>query len=340
MRILLSAVGTRGDVQPLLALALELRALGHLARLCIPPNFLDWARDLEFEARPLGISMRPGPIPNPMPDLITDQFETLMEASQDCQLILGAGTHQYAARSIAQIRDIPCLQAVYAPQSFQDRAVWNARSLERVNANRRRLGLADISDVLDHILDDDPWLAADPTLCPPGRGAWILDDQSPLAPELEAFLEQGPPPVYLGFGSMPVPSETSAPLMAAARAHGRRLILAQGWAGLMPADPAADCFSCGDVNQQRLFPRLAAVVHHGGAGTTTTAARAGVPQVLVPMFSDQFYWGERVRALGLGVSTSLDHLPEALGESLGRNVQPIPHTGCRLRELLKRSGIS
>ena len=159
-----------------------------------------------------------------------------------------------------------------------------------------------MDDVLGHILTDRPWLAADATLAPapstPGMhvvqtGAWILPDSSALAPELEAFLDAGEPPVYLGFGSMPAAEGTSRTLIDAARAAGRRVILSQGWAELGLVDDAPDCLAIGDVNQQALFPRVAAVVHHGGAGTTTAAARAGVAQVAVPMFGDQFYWGRR-----------------------------------------------
>ncbi|WP_279581280.1 glycosyltransferase [Fodinicola feengrottensis] len=163
--------------------------------------------------------------------------------------------------------------------------------------------------MLRYVLTDHPGLAADATLGPapttPGRqvtqtGAWLLPDDSPLPAELQTFLDAGDPPVYLGFGSMPVTPETSRTLIAAARAAGRRIILSQGWADLGLIDDARDCIAIGDVNQQALFPRVAAVVHHGGAGTTTAAARAGSPQVVVSMFSDQFYWGSRVRALGIG----------------------------------------
>jgi vancomycin aglycone glucosyltransferase len=166
-----------------------------------------------------------------------------------------------------------------------------------------------LTDVRSHILGDDPWLAADPLLGPlpatPGlrvtqTGAWILPDQAPLEPALEAFLVAGEPPVYAGFGSMPADRETGRIVIDAVRAAGRRVVLSQGWAELGPIDDAPDCIAIGDVNQQSLFPRVAAVVHHGGAGTTTTAARAGVPQVIVPMFSDQPYWASRVRALGIG----------------------------------------
>ena len=63
----------------------------------------------------------------------------------------------------------------------------------------------------------------------------------------------------------------------------------RGWARLAPIDDAPDCITIDDVNHQALFARVAAVVHHSGAGTTAAAARAGAPQVVVPMFSDQFY---------------------------------------------------
>jgi vancomycin aglycone glucosyltransferase len=80
------------------------------------------------------------------------------------------------------------------------------------------------------------------------------------------------------------------------------VLLARGWAGLAPVDDGDDCFVVGEVNQQALFPRVAAVVHHGGAGTTTTAARAGAPQVIVPQGADQPYWAGRIAELGIGAA--------------------------------------
>jgi len=168
---------------------------------------------------------------------------------------------------------------------------------------------------------DRPWLATDPTLDPspsaPGivivqTGAWIFPDSSRLSADLEAFLEAGQPPVYFGFGSMPVAAATSRTLIDAARAAGRRPIVSEGWAELGLIDEGSDCFAVGDVNQQALFPRVAAVVHHGGAGTTLAAARAGAPQVVVPMFGDQPYWGSRVRALGIGTSIPFAELTTEL----------------------------
>src|SRR3954469_13289178 len=124
MRALLAAVGTRGDVQPALALALELRKLGHAVRLCISPNFVDCAKSLGLEAVPMGVEMRmpakgsgitPQLTPEELrrvraslPDLITDQFKTLADAAEGCDVILGANAHQYAAPSIAERLGIGC----------------------------------------------------------------------------------------------------------------------------------------------------------------------------------------------------------------------------------------
>ncbi len=156
-------------------------------------------------------------------------------------------------------------------------------------------------------------LASDPVLWPwqptdltdaAQTGAWILPDTRPLPTDLEAFLNDGDPPVYVGFGSIAIPTTKTAAQVAieAIRSQGRRIVLARGWADNAPLDDGADCFVTGDVNQQKLFPRAAAVIHHGGAGTTTTATHAGAPQLIVPQIVDQPYWAGRIAALGIGAA--------------------------------------
>ncbi|MET7670349.1 glycosyltransferase [Micromonospora luteifusca] len=166
-------------------------------------------------------------------------------------------------------------------------------------------------EVRDHVLTDRPWLAADPILGPWREtadldvlqtGAWILPDERPLPADLVAFLDAGSPPVYVGFGSMRAPWGIAAVAIEAIRAQGHRVLVGRGWAGLAPIDDAEDCFVVGEVNQQALFRQVAAVVHHGGAGTLTTAARAGAPQVVVPLATDQPYWAGRVADLGIGAA--------------------------------------
>ena len=99
MRALLSAVGTRGDVQPVIALAMQVRKLGHDVHLCVPPNFVQWAEALGFPVTSVGVEMRaprpgaPTP-PTTIPDLIADQFATIGAAAEGHDIILGANAHQ------------------------------------------------------------------------------------------------------------------------------------------------------------------------------------------------------------------------------------------------------
>jgi vancomycin aglycone glucosyltransferase len=106
----------------------------------------------------------------------------------------------------------------------------------------------------------------------------------------------------VGFGSMtdPDPGSTTRRLLDAIAGLGVRAVLSRGWAGLGDGPMPEDVFVTGPVSHAHLFPHVAVVVHHGGAGTTTTAARAGVPQVVVPHVLDQYYWAKRVADLGLG----------------------------------------
>lgn len=135
-------------------------------------------------------------------------------------------------------------------------------------------------------------------------GYWFLDEpQEHEEPDtaLSDFIDAGPPPVYIGFGSMtdPDPEQLAVIVQEALRLTGLRAVLLSGWARL--PDPGGDRVIVVDhVSHTRLFPRLAAAVHHGGAGTTAAALRAGIPSVVVPYFLDQTLWGYRVGKLKAG----------------------------------------
>jgi sterol 3beta-glucosyltransferase len=116
------------------------------------------------------------------------------------------------------------------------------------------------------------------------------------------FLEAGPPPVYVGFGSMSSrdPESTTEIVLKALKRSGQRGLVASGWGGLKSVDLPDGVFKLESVPHDWLFPRIAAVVHHGGAGTTAAGLRAGVPSVLVPHFGDQSFWARQVVRLGVG----------------------------------------
>jgi len=135
-------------------------------------------------------------------------------------------------------------------------------------------------------------------------GYWFLDRQSDWQPpaDLVDFLQSGPRPVYVGFGSMsnPKPEEVTETVLKALDRCKQRGILLTGWGGLSKADLPDHVFKIESIPFDWLFPQMAAVVHHGGAGTIAAGLRAGIPSVIVPFFADQPFWGKRVYKLGVG----------------------------------------
>ncbi|MGW3287089.1 glycosyltransferase [Streptomyces sp. NPDC001002] len=380
MRVLLSTYGTRGDVEPLVALAVRLKELGVEVRMCAPP-------DEEFAQRLAGLGMELVPVGPPVrevmrgttlpsaaelaryrTEMVGTQFDVFPSAAEGCDALVAAGLAQIAARSVAEAAGIHYVYASYSavnlpspyhappprpgwpePEATDNRTLWeldaqnvDAQFAEPLNGHRAALGLPPVDNVRDHVYSDQPWLAADPVLGPwretPGldviqTGAWSLPDERPLPAELKTFLDAGAPPVYVGFGSMRPAPDIARRAVEAIRAQGRRVLVSRGWADLDLADDRDDIFTIGEVSHQSLFGRVAAVVHHGGAGTTLTAARAGAPQVVVPLqLADNPYWAGQVAALDIGAA--LDG-PTLTDESLNVAVKTAlaPETRARAKEL-------
>jgi vancomycin aglycone glucosyltransferase len=349
MRVLLAPHGTRGDIQPTLALAVGLRERGHETTFLVPDNFVSWIRGYGFSCEGNGIDVEVM-LQTPGADLAsfrwqTRHFKTVMvpalfdafkRTAIAADVILGAGI-QLAAASAAEARDVPYASIVFCPCAVPNSAAppptvrlqslphWVNRILWQfgpvmfdvairgvVNAGRANLGLPAIASPLSQLFTENIVVAADPDLAPlpddvPDKvfatDAWVLAEPGTLDPRVERFLQLDPPPIYVGFGSMIArkAADLAANAVAAARALGRALLLGGGWATLdrhvMDAD---DVLAIGAAPHALVFPRVAVAVHHGGAGTTTAAARAGVPQVILPHILDQHYWAHRVEQLGLG----------------------------------------
>jgi sterol 3beta-glucosyltransferase len=135
-------------------------------------------------------------------------------------------------------------------------------------------------------------------------GYWFLNRPAGWQPppDLVDFLDAGPPPVYVGFGSMSSrnPEETASLVVRALTSAGQRGVLLTGWGGLSRGVLSDDIYVVDDVPYDWLFPRVAAAVHHGGAGTAAAALRAGIPSVSIPFMLDQRFWGQRIHDLGTG----------------------------------------
>lgn len=262
------------------------------------------------------------------------QLTVLPELAKRADFMLAGGVH-VGVPTAAEYARIPWRWVVYTPIMYPSNshppmvaalgsapravnwALWqlSAWFIDRlfrapINKHRARLRLPPLMNVAQHILCRNPILAMEPELAPlppewpdaevigyldPGAG-------DPLSPEIEAFIERGPAPVYIGFGSMPDHDarKTTRLFAEATRLAGVRAVISRGWADF-GEDLPEHCLAIGPASHPRLFARMAAIAHHGGAGTTAQAARAGKPQLIVPHVADQFFFGELVQQLGIGV---------------------------------------
>ncbi|MFD8294573.1 glycosyltransferase [Streptomyces lavendulae] len=284
----------------------------------------------------------PGGVPKRAAALVAAFYEQAGVAAEGCDVLVATGLVPAVAgvKAVSEKLGIPYVYASYQPVSLpsphhqpmarpgrplapdvtDNVALWeqDARDAqevfgEAINTHRASIGLPVLDNVRDHVFTDRPWLATDPTLAPwvqPAdldvvqTGAWVLPDERPLPADLVEFLDAGTPPVYVGFGSIPMrdPQDVARVAIEAIRGQGRRAVLSRGWADLALIDDQDDCFVVGEANHQALFRRTAAVVHHGGAGTTATATWSGTPQVIVPQGADQPYFAARVADLGIGAA--------------------------------------
>jgi len=348
MHIVITPFGSRGDVQPLLALGAGLRARGHAVTFGAAPNYRGWIEESGFRFREIGGDFEPwlkrqdtgtpfsllAGLARYVRKEVPLCFRQTCDAVRDADLVVT--TTHIAAHSAAEAAGVPCRTVLYTAQLLpsrfhpplavpgQDLPAWLNRalwwSLARlfdllfkgpVNRERANLGLAPVPEFLSHARGASPIVASDREFAPiapdvpPGpaqTGAMTLPVSGTLEPPIEAFLRAGDPPVYIGFGSMPdrTPEKTMRMVLDAVRASGRRAIVCAGWAGPDGTDIPPEILAIREAPHALLFPRVAAAVHHGGAGTTAAAARAGVPQVVVPHLGDQFFHGRRVRDLGIG----------------------------------------
>jgi len=339
MKIAVVTCGTRGDVQPMGALTLGLNAAGHQALLFAPPENEGWARSLDCPFRSMGAPVRGNPtlkggglgaLARFVRQEVATQARQLGEEAKGCDVMLATGL-AFGARGAAESLGIAYRYVSFAPATTLGTTEdglgfhlmgWiaaklvNAGVLGAVNRSRAELGLPPIDNVLGHSVGPGAITATDAalTIVPPGAilrtvqtGYMHLCQPGLLAGEVEAFLDAGSPPVYVGFGSMPVPrpERMGELLEEAARTAGRRLVVSGGWSALLAGGRRGDCLFVDDVPHAVLFQRVAAVVHHGGSGTVATAARAGVPQIVFPCMADQFTWRSQVLKLGLGPNGGL-----------------------------------
>lgn len=357
-RITLLTYGTRGDVEPFLALATALVRAGYQTRLAAPRPFeaLAAAHGVPFvglEGDPAAVSAaltdRAGLNPLAMLRFMSAYLYPLAEsvlqqaerACLDSDAIVHSFLMTYAGHHLAFERGVPDISAQFFPV-FSPTAAYPApvfpdwplgpayrRLTHRLVTSTFRLGSEVLYRRLRRSRPGLPnlhrWhvdrqgrieipllLAYSPQLVPPPAelaatarvtGYWVMEEEADWVPnaELAAFLEEGPEPVYIGFGSMSSRKHEHRlrACLDTVRELDLRAVLASGPGFPLPDALPDSVHVVQDVPHRWLFPRMSAIVHHGGAGTTGGAARAGVPQVVIPFSADQGFWGRRAALAGI-----------------------------------------
>lgn len=362
MRITIFTIGSRGDVQPYVALGMGLQRAGHAVTIATHAPFAGFVAQHGLGFRPVTGNPREvleseqgqrwlrsrnavtflrefRRITRPLLEQgINDAWDTCHDAGAIIFSPLGMVTAH-----VAEKLGLPCAMAVLLPQgatrAFPSPLVapgfplggtynylthvsfdWLYWLVFRDVINdwrRNRLGLTPLPLTppyrrmirlqIPALYGYSPSVVPQPADWPDcwqTTGYWFLDAAPDWQPSesLAKFLASGPPPVYIGFGSMATQNAETLTGIAveALRRTGHRGVLLSGWAGLGGASLPEQVCLVDDVPHGWLFPQMAAVVHHGGAGTTGAGLRAGVPSIVTPVFGDQPFWGSTVARLGVG----------------------------------------
>ncbi len=364
MRITITTAGSRGDVQPYVALGLGLEEVGHEVHLATYAPFEGFVRGHGLSYHPVS-----GDPDGAVAELLEAGLNPV-KGAQTFRRFLGSTLEQnlaeyreacryadaviyspvgFLGHHVAEKMGVPAIGAAVQPLFSRTRRfpssllgkpldgfleggllgdLYNRLTYPAaeqlfwqtmrpvVTEARAELGLASLPFLGPFRDADQPCLPIlygwSPSVLPQPTewrdqlcttGYWLLDRPGWQPPEeLVDFLEAGPPPVSIGFGSMNNvdPEEITTWLLEALRRSGQRGILLTGWGGIGSADLPDEVFKANDVPHDWLFARVRLAVHHGGAGTTAASLRAGLPTVVVPFFLDQAFWGWRVAKLGAG----------------------------------------
>ncbi len=382
MHTVLLPVGSRGDVQPFMALGLGLQAAGHRVKIVTHEEFKPSIVEhgLEYGYLPGNIQHLIGSehgqswlqsgesivafmlrFPRLLNSILDEFYTAAWQACGDAECIIysifgSAGYHIAEALGIPSI--CAPLQPITRTTSFPFMGGFRTGNIKSLNymtyllseqlfwqpvrniTNRWRIKTLHLPPLpplgpfksiyknkQPHLYGISPTVLKRPDDWPESHhitGYWFLDGAKSWKPRagLQKFLSSGTKPVYVGFGSMIAhdPHEMFNMVRQALHASGKRGIIATGWSTLT-VDSTADMYVTDHVPHDWLFPRVAAVVHHGGAGTTAAGLRAGVPSVILPFFADQPFWGKRVAALGAGPSpvmqqsVTVPSLARAIGQA-------------------------
>jgi sterol 3beta-glucosyltransferase len=355
MQIGILALGSRGDVQPVIPLGQGLQQAGHRVKIATFESFAEMVHKAGLELVPIrgdavailkaaGGSEGVEKADNPLHafraikrsyGMLAKSMPNELSALNDSQLILNQLPGNLFGPDLAEFLRVPLgILAVIPMVSTHTRPLFGFPSLPIAAYNRwtywagNQIAWQMFRSAVNRWRVDRLHLASRPFFGGKPADYPVINGFSPLVVErpddwgnhvhitgwwqpddpdwqppvdLLRFLDGGPEPVFIGFGSMPVrnPHKTSAAIIEAVKISGKRAILHAGWGGL--GGQITDKIYLMEYAPYRwLFPRMSGIIHHGGSGTTGFALHSGTPSCVAPFLFDQYYWGKRTAALGAG----------------------------------------
>jgi UDP:flavonoid glycosyltransferase YjiC (YdhE family) len=364
MRFVLASFGSRGDVEPCVAIGRELVRRGHDVRMAVPPDLVGFAEAAGPTAIGFGPDVQPildahrkfwtyffrnfwrvrdlirlrREIAEPVIQRWEEICTTLTSLADGADLFVTGLNFEQPAANVAEYYGIPFATvhifpvrangqfSRFVPSSLGRSAMrvfwwlsWRlAKKIE--DAQRSALGLPKSTSPLPRRIAERGWLEiqAYDEICFPGLAAeWAeFDGRRPFVgaltmelptqadEEIASWIAAGTPPIYFGFGSLPVesPAATLGMISAACARLGERALVCAGWSDFSDAPHFEHVKLVGSVNLAAVFPTCRAIVHHGGTGTTATGLRAGVPTLILSTDIDQTVWGSQVKRLKVGTA--------------------------------------
>ena len=397
MKFVLAFYGTRGDVEPGVAVGRELLRRGHNVRMAVPPDLVGFAESagllavaygpdtqawleatrnfwtrlfrnfwrIKEVAKLLRESREPGT------RCWGEMSTTLTSLTDGADLLITGLSYQELAANVAEYCDVPLATVLWLPirvnghllprlpaplirsaMTVYEWLVW--RGVKKAeDVQRRELGLPKATGPAPRRIAERGSLEiqAYDEVCFPGLAAeWAkwngrrpfvgtltMELPTDADEEVASWIAAGTPPIFFGFGSIPVesPADTIAMIGAACAQLGERALVCSGWTDFSHVPHFDHVKVVGAVNFATVFPACRAVVHHGGAGTTAAGLRAGVPTLILWMTDVQVMWGAAVKRLKMGTSRRFSTTTQ---KSLVADLRTIlaPQYANRAREIASR----
>ena len=364
MKVVLAFYGTRGDVEPGVAVGRELLRRGHDVRMAVPPDLIALAQSVGLAATAYGpdnqewlevtrnfwkrffrnfwkiqdLKRLLREAREPGIQCWAEMSETLTSLAEAADLLVTGMSYQEIAANVAEYHRIPLASLHWLPirvnghvvstlppplirsaMTLYEWLVW--RGVKKVeDAQRRELGLPKATSPAPRRIAERESLEiqAYDEVCFPGLTAeWAKwDRQRPFVgtltmelptdadEEVVSWIAAGTPPIFFGFGSIPVesPADAIAMIAAACARLGERALVGAGWSDFSNVPHFEHVKVVGTMNYAAIFPACRALVHHGGAGTTAAGLRAGVPALILWMADVQFMWGAALKRLKVGTA--------------------------------------